>query len=366
VRRGAIAVVLLAALAGCTGAGAPDPAGQQARATVPSDGLPSVGTAAEFGSESPTPSPSPSSTEFNQFSGPLEELMAVAYGTNLSDEDRIRQLQDLDNETQDVIAQCMKDQGFDYRPNPSHYGLRELRSRDYRPDDLDWVQENGYGIFNSPLHDPSPNTSGGSGHDPNFAIRSSMSEAEGDAYDLTLYGPNNGIPVDEPSDPADFVPPTWQTAGCQRWANFVVWQKYPAMSREFRPLMEVVSGFELHWADTGVISALDADWSSCMALAGYPDFAHQADAPQWISETYYSEIPSTLTWEERLDLYPRFREARDVEIALALADLDCREQSNYRTEYSRLRIEAEEQFIADHKAEFDAFVLAAEQAQASH
>ena len=51
----------------------------------------------------------------------------------------------------------------------------------------------------------------------------------------------------------------------------------------------------------------------------------------------------------------------EKEIALALVDLDCREQTDYRERQADVQRQVEEQFIADHKAELDALVAASEQ-----
>jgi hypothetical protein len=49
------------------------------------------------------------------------------------------------------------------------------------------------------------------------------------------------------------------------------------------------------------------------------------------------------------------------EVELALADLDCREETDYRDRHAAITREVEQQFIDDHKAELDAMIASVEQ-----
>jgi hypothetical protein len=46
-----------------------------------------------------------------------------------------------------------------------------------------------------------------------------------------------------------------------------------------------------------------------------------------------------------------------------VADLGCREKTDYRQQQLKIQFAAEEQFIADHKEELDALKARAEQSQ---
>ena len=49
------------------------------------------------------------------------------------------------------------------------------------------------------------------------------------------------------------------------------------------------------------------------------------------------------------------------EIEIALVDLDCRTKTSYTEEALKIQFDLEERFIADNKAELEAFKAAAEQ-----
>jgi hypothetical protein len=96
-----------------------------------------------------------------------------------------------------------------------------------------------------------------------------------------------------------------------------------------------------------------------MADGGHSGFAKQADAQTSISDKlneYYNGQTEYVEDDPKLDALG------EEEIALAVADLDCREKTNYRDEYEKVQFALEEQFIADNKADLDALKAAAEQA----
>lgn len=94
-----------------------------------------------------------------------------------------------------------------------------------------------------------------------------------------------------------------------------------------------------------------------MADAGEPGFATQQEATDSISQelnAYYENQTEYIEDDPALD------ELGEREIALALVDLDCREKVDYRAQYQKVTYALEEQFVADHKAELDAFKADAE------
>jgi hypothetical protein len=111
-------------------------------------------------------------------------------------------------------------------------------------------------------------------------------------------------------------------------------------------------------------SPLDAQWAACMADAGYPSLVAQGDARAAFWQKYYAFL---LTWDTssglELTAGAEYRGLAEQEVTIALADLDCREATNYRAEYRRLQIAAEARFVADHRTELEAFKRAAQQAQ---
>ena len=109
---------------------------------------------------------------------------------------------------------------------------------------------------------------------------------------------------------------------------------------------------------------LDAAWSACMEAAGHGGFATQVDAQNSIydqqNKLYEDAAPAE--GEEYVEPDPAAMDALgEQEVELALADLDCREETDYRQQAQDIQFELEERFIADHESELEALRAAAEQ-----
>lgn len=120
------------------------------------------------------------------------------------------------------------------------------------------------------------------------------------------------------------------------------------------------------------VTAAVADWSGCMAGAGYPDLKAIYDANQQANDKW-SELNGWPTSDGSggaviatssaatsggvpagppADQVATFRE---YELKIALADFDCKESSNYDTVSNEVRIGLEKQFVEDHRAELEQY-----------
>jgi hypothetical protein len=115
---------------------------------------------------------------------------------------------------QNLVSQCMKDEGFVYTPNPVT-GMFVLGNEAPRPDDRDWVGQFGYGI----IYDSNGSYWEQSAKMSELTIRStqvdlngdyvrSLTKSEQDAYVLTLTGTHVAagevvVGSDDFLDPAD-------------------------------------------------------------------------------------------------------------------------------------------------------------------
>src|SRR5690606_11628900 len=114
---------------------------------------------------------------------------------------------------------------------------------------------------------------------------------------------------------------------------------------------EVLTALEAMYADISVADALtDAEesWIGCMAEAGYPDLASTEDAEYLVYDAYdaaWDQVP-----EEDDDISPELIEpVRELEIAVATADYECRESAGLDSAYSEAQRAAEEAFVAEHR-----------------
>jgi hypothetical protein len=283
---------------------------------------------------------------------PLDAALAPVNGTVLSPDDQLARADEQERWNQDQIARCMKDQGFDYTPRtPSITFFDELK-----PDDRTWVAEHGYAVTTT----NNPRKSSAPAPDPNADYVASLSAAESRAYYEALQSAAwSTLYSDAPSMPKDGL---WYP-GCNGWALYRWSLAHPTFDPqaqdEFTPLFEAIDAFYASLDETpdGVPAPYETAWAQCMTVAGYPDYDFQRDARAQFQDAYWqAEAVAGGTSAED--------EARwaHKEIDLALTDLDCRESTNYTKQQQAAQWAAEAQFVADHKGEFAALKLAAEQA----
>lgn len=285
---------------------------------------------------------------------PLNKYMMAIWGGDLSTEEQQARFDEENKVREALVAECMTEQGFEYIPNVQSGATIFSSGDEWNPEDREWVAQYGYGMVNFPGRD-APMTDDQSYVDPNQDYISSLSESEQMAFYETLHGPQ---PTEEELGEDGSYEYDWETAGCYGLAQHEAEQENPALSDEFAPLMNSLEEFWSETQDSTAFADLDAEWSSCMADAGYAGYDKQMDAQMEFSEELNKYYENQTEWIED---DPELAELGEEEIEVALADLDCREKTGYRAAYAKVQYEREEAFIADHKAELDALKAAAEQ-----
>lgn len=251
---------------------------------------------------------------------------------------------------EEAVAECMTEQGFEYIPvDQSQYGGGMVSGDEWDPDSREWVEEYGYGAVNFPGSEQKPEQEF---VDPNQEYVQSLSESEMAAYYETLHGPQ---PTEEELGEDGSYEYDPENAGCYGSAQLEVTGDDPYSSEEFKPIMDAINELYSEMQNDPALSELNAAWSSCMAEAGYSGFATQQDAQNSI----YDEINAYYEGQtEHVEDDPALAEIQEGEIALALADLECRESTDYRQQSLRLQFEIEERFVQEHKAELEALKAA--------
>ncbi|WP_369140836.1 hypothetical protein [Modestobacter versicolor] len=292
---------------------------------------------------------------------PLTEYFDAVYGGDLSPEEQERQFAEQQEQEQELVAQCMQEEGFEYTPDTSSSTFYSGEDTEWEPDDRDWVAQYGYGAVNSPFTEQ-PTPAEDEYVDPNADYVATLSESEQTAFYEALYGPT---PTEEEMAEDASVEYDWQTAGCQGAAQHEVAGEDVSQSEEFKPLFDAIDAFYGDMASWPGMAELDAEWAACMDAAGHGGFTAQADAQNSVYEelnALYEEMPTS---EEGISAEPD-EAARDAiaerEVQLALADLGCREETDHRDRTAEITREAEQQFVDDHQQELDAMKAAAEQA----
>ncbi|WP_422391037.1 hypothetical protein [Arthrobacter sp. N1] len=296
---------------------------------------------------------------------PLSAFFASAYGGDLSQEEQEKKFAEDEREREELVAQCMSEEGFEYSPNLQSASMSMPVSGDeWDPDSREWVAQYGYGIINYPGRDDME--SGGEGEyvDANADYVASLSESEQQAFNEALHGP-----MPDPEDmPAEGEPMEWDwtTAGCYGWAeNERGTAEDPSTSDEHKPLMDAMNTFYETMMTSPELTGIDAEWSSCMADAGHPGFSAQMDAQTSINEEMNKLYESTgeigttddtaMTGGMGMPNQAEMDALGEKEIELALVDLDCREETDYRQKQQEVQFAQEQQFVDDHKTELEAF-----------
>ena len=305
---------------------------------------------------------------------PLSEYLAAVWGGDTSPEEQEREFAEEQQRQEELVAQCMQEEGFEYAPNTASASFSSGAEFEWKPDDREWVAQYGYGAVESPGSEQ-PLTGGEEYVDPNGDYLATLSESEQMAFSEALYGPS--VIKDEMSEEemaeGESFEYDWQTAGCQGRAQHEVAGEDLSQSDEFRSLFDSMNELHEDAPSRPDMVALDGEWAACMDAAGQPGFVTQIDAQDsifeasnalWEAGATVTDDGAAVSADAPVTGGPD-QAALDAlaakEVTLALADLDCREQTDYRDRQADSMRQVEEEFITDHKAELDALVAASEQ-----
>lgn len=268
--------------------------------------------------------------------------------------------------SEEVIAQCMADLGFEYTPTePSFTGGGAADDRDLDWESLEFAQQYGYGYTTS---DDLFGEVDEDWTDPNQERMESMSEAEAQAYSEALWGaPDETTDVEDAEAEWD-----WETGGCSGKGFHEAYEKDDPFADE--AVEAAFTEWNEAWSsipDDPSMKGPLADWASCMADAGH-DVATPTEASASISEAYDALHGSGAEPDAELDPEAEpealempepdpaaVAELRKKEIALAVADRTCQEESGYAKAYRTALRAAEEEIWEKYGDELEAAAAAA-------
>lgn len=300
---------------------------------------------------------------------PLNEYLEPLYGgyAERSDDEWQAQFDDEERRRQEIIAQCMTEQGFEYIPvDPGAGGgaviVSESSWEDYGT--VEWAAQYGYGIATMYTDQTEIVDDSGEGQrDPNEDIIAAMSESEQAAYWEALWGPEQEADEDGivEYDPAN--------AGCHGRAELEVYGDQDVDQAWNDPQFEdLFTAMDSVWEDLEnhpEIAELNAAWNSCMADAGYPGWSQPWEAESAMHDevnALWDEAHQDYDWESD-DEPPMpdpaaMEEFKQREIAVAVADFGCRDDVDYEQESMRVQFEVEQAFVDANRAELDALIAA--------
>lgn len=338
--------------------------------------------------------------------GPLDEFLS---GPTFSAEEQ----QTKERQVQDLIVTCMAAEGFEYRPfvpptmtdagmSGPQWGTKEFAAK------------YGYGVTGGPWSMAAPTTD--QPVDPNQAILDAMSDSEREAYFEALYGPasmatSSAVAVDPASDTesagattiassiaepaasvagtssAESSPTPTQAAESIQSTEATVAQAVPATegcwntsanqvwgagqsTDQFTDLMNRMSQmWEQTQKDPEVLEAQDR-WATCLADAGHPGFTSIDQPQQQIMEksnAFYSSLPQPDPTQTSLDeaamssamaavtASPDYAALQAEEIALAVADTECKDKVGYQQTVDEVSRRLQQQFVDDNRAELEQY-----------
>ncbi len=283
---------------------------------------------------------------------------------------------------EELVAQCMAEQGFEYTPvDYSQMRGSAIEASGEGDSDvpewgtLEFAKQYGYGQTTNPYGDAAdaePSDDGEEFVDPNQAYQDAMTETERAAYEEALWGVQPNFTTDEEWENWN---PTWEEQGCQGFAQHEVDPNASSGS----------DGDKNKWADLEAemqtmydslttdsrITAVTEKWVSCMADAGYPGLATIDDAQTQISDKVQAIYEENDPWAElgedaTDDQYAAAQKEMDKltagitdeEIATATADFTCRDKVRYQDVYNEVNLDLQQKFYDTHKADLEAYVAA--------
>jgi len=277
--------------------------------------------------------------------------------------------------SEEAVAACMLDLGFEYTPQDmsKQASLTQDVATDFGSEDF--AAKQGYGMttsMNASSDDAS--TTSDQWVDPNADYLATMSETEQQAFYEALYGAQSAATADmtDTTDEATATEYNWEDAGCQGKAQHEVYETgaYAAFADPaFTSLQEEMSTVYDSLQNDSRLTEVEAAWSSCMSDAGF-DFATAQDAPNSISDqlnelhngassaaTAGTDATEVSTPDPQV-----IADLQKTEIATAVADARCKKSVDYDAKYQKVQFALEQEFVDAHKTELDAWADAFSQA----
>jgi hypothetical protein len=213
-------------------------------------------------------------------------------------------------QTQSLIASCMREAGFEYVPVDVNTIIAAQQRVRTEPGFTRRTYKEKWGLAVTTRNDdPVRDT----GLGPNLAIMKALPQTDQEAYLQTLLGDESyHTDFAWTLDEEDFS----ATAGCTRTAVEQVFTKVQQDGSYVNPKDLLLN------ADKRIVAAEEA-WSKCMSTAGYEYTRDQDEIIDEYTERLelitQGEDPATLTGTRATAL----KKLQQDEIAVSLADLDC-------------------------------------------
>jgi hypothetical protein len=295
---------------------------------------------------------------------PLTVYLDSLYGLSGSPQEQQQQRAAKKTKQEQHVAICMKHAGFDYTPVPStETATGQVGPSQQDLDSKDWVSKYGYGLIETPEGNTSDQNAAGTAkaggtitksNDPNRAYVESLTRSEKAAYDVAMFGQS----VDQGADHLNQID-DWQKMGCWGAAvHEVGLGQDPLKTAAGKAVNTAIADFQNGWASWPGMQQLEAAWASCMSGKGYAGYNRQTDAAAEIGTLITAARNAAGAGKQPADLTSLAGKERKV----AMVDLNCRVQTDFRSTYKAITVAAETKFMKDNAPALDALKAAMEQA----
>ncbi|QBE47565.1 hypothetical protein EVS81_00900 [Leucobacter triazinivorans] len=269
----------------------------------------------------------------------------------------------------DLVAECMKEQGFDYWPEPVEDAPGEFDDEEFT---VERAAQQGYGIV-PPYREfeYQPVTEETAITDPNQYYTSKMSASMFAAYSEALFGADwDGI---DPED-AEY---DWREGGCDAAARHEI-ESAGVVSEEtgedggasieatpYDDLIELMNIIPEEVESSASWRRVLGEWSDCMAERGhvFDTWEHAGDS---IFEEYdelmaatqpgATSLEDTVFLEDGQDWLPdkaKYEALYEQERTIAVADIECRQEVDIEAATDRIIGELEQEFVDRHRDRLD-------------
>lgn len=266
---------------------------------------------------------------------------------------------ELSKKTEELVAACMTEQGFEYQPNTSSMMTVSSSDDEGEQEGPEWgtvefAKEYGYGIVEYPGSSEVPTDPTEEEYvDPNQEYVESLSESEQTAYYEALHGPSDQYPEEGAEEEWVY---DWKKAGCYGAANQEAAGEQAWDSPEMQALQESMEQLYTEQQEDAETLALEAEWASCMTDEGFSEFSKRQEA----SESMYSKQDTLYSagsdgeWKEPSK--EDKKKFQDEEIEIATAEFTCVDKVDYDKRAHAVQVRLEQAYVDEHKAELDALV----------
>ena len=272
---------------------------------------------------------------------------------------------------EEVLAECMAEAGFDYRPQ-TDLDITWSEARGFEGEFVD-AEVYGYGEYlEGPNGEPPNAFQGGMGEltesqQANIDYFDSLSSDAQVEYSLAKSGDLSQYSEVYDQVMAGELEPDPSRSGCGGRASQEVYSDVGEVPPELADVRDAVSTmWQRLQEDPRVMETLPA-WGTCMEDAGYPAMTELVDAVNYagslwgpFQDEYANATPGGVGIGDydvvKESIPDALRELQQAELDLATADARCRVESGYVASYNEVKEEIAQEILDTYRTDLDAWV----------